>query len=97
MCPADVSAVVCEAIDLFKYLERMAHKNSKVRVYLFQRTIQFSFYRFNRRAVFATYNHRRDRGNIVTLLADRGGEMYEWIGDEWDKITSSTDVREINM
>lgn len=54
-----------------------------VRVYRFAKALVFTFYRFNNRAVFATYRHRSERGPIVTMLADRGGELYEWLREEW--------------
>ena len=43
----------------------------------------------------ASYSHRRERGGIITLLADRGGDLYEWTGDEWDQITKGEEVRRI--
>lgn len=88
----EVRARVDEAIQFFTALGERAHANSTVRVYLFPRTLQFSFYRFNRRAVFASYKHRPGRGSIVTLLADRGGELYSWIDEEWRETVGRQDV-----
>ena len=83
-----------EAIEFFKELGNSANQNSAVTIYLFQRTFQFSFYRFSQGAVVASYSHRRDRGGIITLLADRGGELYGWTGDEWNQITSDDECQE---
>ncbi|MCY4485093.1 MAG: hypothetical protein OXC12_19660 [Spirochaetaceae bacterium] len=90
----EISHRVTEAIEFFKALGRNAHQQSRVTIYLFQRTFQFSFYRFSQGAVIASYSHRRDRGGIITLVADRGGDLYRWAGDEWDQITSDSECQE---
>ena len=89
-----MTELVNEAIDFFITLGKNAHQRSKVTIYLFQRTFQFSFYRFSQGAVIASYSHRRDRGGIITVLADRGGDLYRWAGDEWNQITSDMECQE---
>lgn len=85
---------VYEAIDFFKGLSEIADQNSSVAIYLFRRTFQLSFYRFSQGAIVASYSHRRERGGIITLLADRGGDLYKWTGDEWDQIMNDVDCQE---
>lgn len=85
---------VKEAIEFFTALRKNAHQQSKVTIYLFQRTFQFSFYQFSQGAVVASYSHRRERGGIITLLADRGGDLYRWTGDEWNQVTKDADCQE---
>ena len=63
-----MSELVREAIRFFTTLGENAHQRSSVTIYLFQRTLQFSFYRFSQGAVIASYSHRRERGGIITLL-----------------------------
>ena len=86
---------VGEAIGFFEELGKATHRNSAVTVYLFKRTLQLSFYRFSQGAVVASYSHRRERGGIITLLADRGGDLYKWTGDEWNQITTGEDISKI--
>ena len=81
----DVTKRIREAFEYFRGLGN--HAQRVVRVYYLQRAPQFTFYRFNNRAVFASYRHRPGRGTILTLVANRGGEFYEWIRDEWYGIT----------
>ena len=94
--PDEIISRVREAIGFFKRLGESAHRQSTVTIYLFRRTFQLSFYRFSHGAVIASYSHRRERGGIITLLADRGGELYRWTGDEWNHITSDADCQEYN-
>ena len=91
--PDEMISRVTEAIDFFKRLGESANQESTVTIYLFQRTFQLSFYQFSQRTVIASYSHRRERGGIITLLADRGGELYKWAGDEWDQITSDAECK----
>ena len=92
--PDEVRGRIMEAIAFFVDLRAQAHQRSEVKIYLVAQTLQFSFYQFNRRVVFASYKHRPGRGSIITLLADRGGELYSWISDEWDGIAGGEKVRE---
>ena len=93
--PDEMRSRVSEAIEFFKELGKSANEKSTVAIFLFNRTFQLSFYRFSQGAIVASYSHRRERGGIITLLADRGGDLYEWTGDEWDQITKGEEVRRI--
>ena len=84
--PDDVGKSIREARAFFEALGDRAHENSTVAIYLLPRAPLFTFYLFNSRVVFATYRHRPGRGPIVTLLADRGGELYAWLEEEWQGI-----------
>lgn len=85
MSPEEVRQRIIDATEFFKRLGTNAR--GVVRIYYHVRAPQFTFYRFNNRAVFATYRHRPGRGPILTLVSKRGGEFYEWIRDEWYGIT----------
>lgn len=78
---AELKDRIREAENFFRRLG--AEAQGTVRVYRFAKALMFTFYRFNNRVVFATYRHRADRGPIVTMLGDRGGELYEWLREEW--------------
>lgn len=54
-----------------------------VRVFYVNRSLTHSFYRFDTKAVLASYRMRPGRGPVVTVVVDNGGELYEWIKDEW--------------
>ena len=86
--PEEVADRIREAVQFFQELAENAHNESIVRLYLWPRTLQFSFYRFNTRAVFASYRHPHGRGGVITLLAERDGELYSWISKEWDGMTA---------
>jgi hypothetical protein len=81
----EVKKRIREAFEYFRGLGD--HTQGIVRIYYLARAPQFTFYRFNNRAVFASYRHRPGRGTILTLVANRGGEFYEWVRDEWYGIT----------
>ncbi len=81
MTTAQVSDRIRETEAFFRRLGDEAQ--GTVRVYRFARAPLFSLYRFNNRAVFAMYRHRPGRGPVVTMLADRGGDLYDWLRDEW--------------
>lgn len=85
IAPDEVRTRIEEAFEFFKELDQAA--TGTVRVYYCTRTPHFTFYRFNNRVVFATYRHRPGRGPILTFVANRGGEFYDWIRDEWYGIT----------
>lgn len=82
--PSDLAARIQEAVAFFQDLQSRA--NGVVRVFLYGRAPHYTFYLFDRRAVFTTYRHRPGRGPILTLLADRGGEMYTWLRDECESL-----------
>ena len=74
-----------EAFDFFVTLAEGAR--GVVKIYYLARSPTFTFYRFNNRVVFATYRHQPGRGPILTLVAKRGGEFYDWVRTEWYGIT----------
>lgn len=89
-----------EAIQFYRVLQ--SRTKGTMRIYLYNRPPLFTFYIFDRRAVFTTYRHSRGRGPILTLMADRGGEMFTWLTEEWNAITgaeskSSGVVRELTL
>lgn len=42
----------------------------------------FSCYRFDGVAVLALYKHKKARGNVPTLVVNRGGSLYEFVEEE---------------
>jgi len=64
-----------------------------VRIYYLPRVPAITFYRFNNRAVLASYRLRTGKGQILSFLCDRRGEgkMYNWLRDEWYAITEQRD------
>jgi hypothetical protein len=79
--PDEVRQKIVAAKDFFEMIGQKAQ--GIVRIFYIDRAPHFTFYRFNNRAVYASYRHRPGRGTIMTLIATRGGELYEWIRDEW--------------
>jgi hypothetical protein len=86
--PLDVRHRIEEAAADFKALGKAA--KGTLTIYSYKRAPHFTFYRFNNRVVFASYRHRPGRGPILTLVGDRGGELYDWIRDEWYGITDDS-------
>lgn len=88
MSDAEIGERVGEAEEFFRELGRAAA--GVVRVYRMHRTPLFTLYRFDKRAVFASYRHGTARRAVLTMMADRGGSVYEWLEREWDDIVSTT-------
>lgn len=45
-----------------------------------------SFYRFDKCAVLTLYKHAKGRGNVPSLIAERGGSLYGYIEAEVDSL-----------
>ena len=57
-------------------------------VYAFSRPIVFTCYRFDMHAVLTTYRHQSEKGPIITMVGEHGGDMYAFVKDELDWIMS---------
>lgn len=90
MNPEDLAKRIKDATDDFISLARSA--KGSVKVYYCQRAPHFSFYRFNNRVVYASYRHQPGRGAILTLVGNRGGELYEWVRAEWYGVKDAADL-----
>jgi hypothetical protein len=86
----ELKSRVLDALSFFKNLGDS--KPGSVRVYYIPKSLTFSFYRFNNHAVLASYRHRPNRGSIMTLTAERGGDLYGWIREEWYGIVGNNEV-----
>jgi hypothetical protein len=84
VAPDDLVGRIRDAIEYFDELGR--EFPDKVEVILIHRSLVFSFYRFDGMAVLALYKHQGGRGGVPTLLAERGGSLYDFVRDEWDGI-----------
>jgi len=66
------------------YFERLGTKYpGKVEIFYLSRSMTHSYYRFNSAAVLALYSHHPDRSAVPTFTANRGGDIYKFIRDEW--------------
>lgn len=79
--PEQLKARIAEAEDFFRTLGSAAQ--GTVRIFHFGRSFTLTLYRFNSRAVLTTYRLPPNRGSVLTLVGDRGGELYEWVRDQW--------------
>jgi hypothetical protein len=71
-------------LDAVSFFSRLAEKfPGKVKIFQVARSYSYSFYRFNNDAVVAFYTFRPERTAIPTLLATRGGGLYEFVRSEW--------------
>jgi hypothetical protein len=59
----------------------------KVSMFVTTKPLTHTFYRFNNEAVLAMYRYKENRGGVPTFLADRGGELYEFVRSEWYSLT----------
>ncbi|MGB6210380.1 hypothetical protein [Pseudomonas mandelii] len=55
-------------------------------VWIHDETPVTSFYRFDRCAVVTLYKHAKGRGNAPTIVAERGGALYNYIENEIDSM-----------
>lgn len=55
-------------------------------VWIHDETPVTSFYRFDRCAVVTLYKHAKGRGNAPTVMAERGGSLYNYIESEIDSM-----------
>jgi hypothetical protein len=67
-----------------EWFEQLGNRGrGEVRVYYLRRALVYSMYRFNNKCIVASYRHRPERGEIVTVMGERGGSLYKWTRDEW--------------
>jgi len=86
----DLQSRVNDALSFFSDLGE--HYPGQVTVYFIPKALTFTFYRFNNHAVIASYRHRPNRGTIMTLTAERGGNLYGWIREEWYGIVGGKEM-----
>ncbi len=74
-----------DALDFFR--AKRAAFPDKVSMFVTTKTLTHTFYRFNNEAVLSMYRYRENRGGVPTFVADRGGELYEFVRAEWYGLT----------
>jgi hypothetical protein len=68
--------------------ERIARgTKAHVEIFFVARPLVFTFYRFDGEAVLTTYRHQPGRGDVLTLLILKSGELYGWLSKEWYGLT----------
>jgi len=84
MTAADLVTKIEEARAFFESLS--VKSAGALRIYYFSRSLVYSSYIFDTKCIFTSYRHRPGRGGVVTILANAGGEFYEWLEQEWHGI-----------
>lgn len=64
------------------YLGMRVEGGAKVSVYRRPGDHTFSCYRFDTVAVLALYKHKKSRGDVPTLVVNKGGMLYEFVNEE---------------
>lgn len=78
---------VRHAIEEYKSLFLSASNDTlDFSIWVHHETPVTSFYRFDKYAVITLYKHAKGRGNVPTLIAERGGSLYEYIEAEVDSL-----------
>ena len=80
----DLIRRVTEAQEYFSRLNEVARTyGSAVDVWALPAAPQFTFYRFDNKAILALYSHRKERTAVPTLVLAKGN-LYEFIKREFD-------------
>jgi hypothetical protein len=84
MQPEDVRRSIEEGKGFFEHRKRKA--KGTVEIYFSSIVPLFSFYRFNNKAVFALYNHRKGRLPVPSFVCDSDGFLFKYISEELEGI-----------
>lgn len=78
---------VLHAIEEYKALF-LSPKNTTLdfSIWVHNETPITSFYRFDKCAILTLYKHAKGRGNVPSLIAERGGSLYGYIEAEVDSL-----------
>lgn len=83
--PEDLIKRIREAETDFTRLRSYGgERGAQIDIWFFPGTPRFSFYRFDRIAIFALYNHRREQASVPTFVCEMGGTLYDYIRKEFD-------------
>jgi hypothetical protein len=97
--PIELKRQICEAKEFFENLTlKGCSPGGKVNLYFRRGTLQFSYYIMDNVAVVSLYPHlfrtTIPTGNPVpTLVASKGGWMFDWLQHEFDKMVEGADGR----
>jgi hypothetical protein len=97
--PADVRKLVGEAITEFTSLKELATRSDKgasVEIWLLPQAPVFTYYRFDNKAVFALYSHRRERAPVPTFVIEEGGPLFEYFYQEYKKMVEGGQARHLD-
>ncbi len=64
------------------YLAMRAPDGARISVFKRAGDHTFSCYRFDTVAVLALYRHKKARGNVPTLVLNKGGALYDFVDEE---------------
>ena len=82
--PKKLRELIREAETDFRNLRHIsADSGAQIDIWFLPATPQFSFYRFDRIAIFALYSHVRERVSVPTFVVEMGGTLYEYIRNEF--------------
>lgn len=71
-----------EAKNFFKNL----HCEANMKIWFTQKVPLFSYYRFDKKAVFALYTHKRGQALVPTFVVEMGGTLYNYLREEFNDI-----------
>ncbi|SHG24917.1 hypothetical protein SAMN05443144_12280 [Fodinibius roseus] len=76
-----VKEKIATAIKEYQYIFN-EKTHAKFKIYLTKVTPVYSFYRFDRIGILATYKHKKERGGVPTLVFKEGGTLYDFLEKE---------------
>jgi hypothetical protein len=82
-----INETIKEFIALF---DKQKGAKGQLKIFLTTTTPVFTFYRIDKKYVLATYRHRREKGDVPTLICDRNGEITNFIDLEYEYLTSES-------
>jgi hypothetical protein len=96
--PEAIRDRVNEAISAFMLMfDRKKGAKGQLSIWVTTATPVFTFYRIDKKYILSTYRHRSDRGDILTLVCDRKGDLTDFIDREYEYLTddSAAGVRRV--
>ena len=77
--------------DYKRIFASVAGRGGSFSIWLHSVTPVLSFYRFDNLYVLTLYRHARGRGNVPTIVAEKGGELSEFLDMEIKSMVKGTD------
>lgn len=74
-----------EAIQFFREL-KLGKSDAKIDVWLLNKPLLFSFYKFDNTTIMALFRHGPGRGGVPTIIARSGGRLYDFVSAEFDEM-----------
>ncbi|HYM61386.1 MAG TPA: hypothetical protein VEZ11_10890 [Thermoanaerobaculia bacterium] len=84
----DLVSLIRQSDESFKSLAKDAGTSGRVQIWHLTRTPVFSYYRFDRTAIFAIYHHRSERSTAPAFTFEEPGSLFSFFKREFELMIS---------